>query len=104
MVVYTLFSAKHAAILRLWSLSWERRGWETRLLTPRDIVKYGSVKRAMKTRKGLFVDPTVINFDFRPRRKTKLPRIVKSSTRHWDVMPLVKFPTEGEVLRCGRAI
>lgn len=118
MVVYTLFSPKHAHMLRLWSLSWERRGWTTRLLTPRDVEKHGSVARAMKGRAGIFVPPTVINFSMAAPKRGQLPvirgypvkagkiapKVTGFGKRHWDTMPLVSFKREFEVLNCGRPL
>lgn len=103
MKVYTVFKPQFAGLLRLWAMSWERRGWKTRILTPRDIQKHGSVKRAAGDH--LFVPPTAINFSFRPpRRKPRRVRLGKFGARHWEDLPVVLFDREYDVLNCGRLI
>jgi hypothetical protein len=104
MQVFTLYSPKTADLLRLWALSWQRRGWKTRLLTDRELKKFGSVKKAMAGRKrAIFVPPTAINFGLSARIK-RLPKMSRFPARGWESAPVVQFRREYEILNCGRHI
>jgi hypothetical protein len=103
MQVFTLYQPKTAGMLRLWALSWERRGWKTRLLTDRELKKFGSIKRAMRGRKrAIFVPPSAINFGFSPGKR--LPKISRFPARGWESAPVVQFKREYDILNCGRYI
>jgi hypothetical protein len=102
MIVYTYYdpivpggrSPAHSGVLRLWSESWRRKGWEPRVLGPRDAKKHPHHARFLRRMReyptinpreyedacylrwlaldkaggGLMVDYDVINMGFAPRR------------------------------------
>lgn len=58
-----------ASLIKLWMLSWQRLGWEPRLLTSKTI---GGKPRAFaysRRLKGVFVPSNAINFGLRRRPK-----------------------------------
>jgi hypothetical protein len=75
MKVFTLYDGSsdappnQASLIKLWFLSWQRMGWEPRLLTKKTI---GGKPRAFSYSprlKGIFVPSNVINFGLRRRPK-----------------------------------
>jgi hypothetical protein len=97
MIVYTVYDPADAEMLRLWALSWERRGWDARLIARGE----PAPKHAVRS------NPRIINFGHLPSDRRRRLVAVRFGHVGWQAAPLVQFspkcgPTA--VLKCGRAL
>lgn len=93
MRVFIRYSSHDAPRFRVAAKSWERRGWDVRILLPG--------KRAPK--RSRVIPPTIINFAFKRGKFRSLGFGIPG----WRRAPIVRFPdsaTELDILTCGRAI
>jgi len=98
MKVFALYVPELSGLVRVWVRSWKKRGWSPRLVTHRDLKKYGSFLKAVKAKGGkATTELTVINFSLRPPHKT--PNSLSANKKS-----LVYFESEEAVLNCGRSL
>jgi len=104
--VFAKYSGDLVSLVRIWSRSWESRGWEPRLLSAKEIEEAGSVKRAIEARGGgRLTHLLVINFSHDPDGDSRGP--VRIGRRRWKTAGLVRFPggtTEADIIGCGREL
>jgi len=105
--VFAAYSEQRAPLVRVWMESWSSRGWTPQLLSAKELVEHGSLRRAVEARGGgVLADVLVINFSY-PTRRQPLLRAVRFGRAGWERAPLVRFPrgvTEEEIRDCGRVL
>jgi len=112
--VFAVFSEAQADLVSTWIASWEARGWQTRLLSTREVQEAGGdAVKAMRCRcvrlrasHARLTDLLTINFALSAKRPGKW-RLVRLNRRGWKTSPLVKFPpgtTRNTIFNCGRQL
>lgn len=112
--VFAVFSEPQAGLVNTWLASWRARGWQTRLLSSREVKEAGGdAVKAMRRRcirqhltRAKLSDLLTFNFDLPPKRFSRW-RVVRHSRRGWKTSPLVRFPegtTRDMVFNCGRSL
>ena len=102
--VFAVYDSNKLDLIRVWTRSWEARGWEPRLLTPRE-VKLHSIDKLIREKGGGFLyELSVVNFSWDCGTSPAPRCIARYGKRGWESAKLVKFESEQQVLDCGRAI
>jgi hypothetical protein len=70
--VFAPYIPELSHLVRLWSRSWEAQGWTPQLISEREVYVAGSIRRALRKRKGrILVSLATINLSRTPRTKAQ---------------------------------